>query len=313
MPLLAALALATFAQAVATGPRHGARLAWARGLGADSCVGAVGLEEDVKARLGFDPFSLPPDIAVEGVATRTADGFRADLSFRDASGASLGRRKLESHARDCATLGEAVAVAISVAIDPDVSGAVLPHVDDLPVEPPPPPPPPPRAAPRAAVRVTLEGGLTAGVVPGPSDVTSLRASFPVREIVEAGVGVSHFREQREGGFGFAVTTGEVRACAIPWGARAAVRLCGAVLVGIFEANLRSADLAPVDVGPSAWAGAELGPALSLALAGPLRLEAGASALVPIVRRQGFVRGRSDPVWEQAAVGGRAEMGLGLLF
>lgn len=43
-------------------PRKGVRMTWARGVGADRCVGHIGLEEDVKARLGYDPFVLPREL-----------------------------------------------------------------------------------------------------------------------------------------------------------------------------------------------------------------------------------------------------------
>src|SRR5688500_15699138 len=115
--LLAALFVSRIASAQST-PRKGARLTWVGGIGAERCVGARGLEEDVKARLGYDPFALPSDLAIEGTAVRASAGFRAELVVRDARGNLLGTRQLASKEADCRSLGEAVAVAITVAIDP---------------------------------------------------------------------------------------------------------------------------------------------------------------------------------------------------
>lgn len=322
------LAILIFAQAapqptshaqVASHARHqGARLTWARGQGADTCVGHLGLTEDVKARLGWDPFVLSKELEIEGTVTKTPDGYRADLWLRDAAGKTLGKRKLESRARDCGTLGQAVATTITVAIDPDVSGAVVPSGEETAMEPEPSPAPPSPPAPRddaraSHIRVVAAGGVTGGLVPGPSDVIGLRAGLVIADVVEVGVGMSFFRESREGDFGFGLTAGELRACLGPWGARGLARLCGALLAGAFTANVRSADLTPLEVGTFAWVGAELGPVFSIAVAGPLRLEVGASAIAPIVRRQGFFRGAAAPAWEQATIAGRLELGLALLF
>ena len=111
--------------------RRGARITWARGAGAEVCVGQVGLEEDVKARLGFDPFALPRDLGVEGVIVRQPRGFHAELVIRDASDRVLGTRQLSSPEPDCRSLGQAVAVTITVAIDPDASGETPTTVEDV--------------------------------------------------------------------------------------------------------------------------------------------------------------------------------------
>ena len=318
--LVSALALLLFAQAAPPKtPHRGARIAWARGAGAEACVGALGLAEDIKARLGWDPFVLPKDLDFEGTITKTRDGHRADLWIRDAAGKTIGRRTLVSRAPDCRTLGETVATTITVAIDPDVSGEAVPGLEDTSfspeVSPSPAPAPVPSATTRTEhVRVTAGAGITAGLVPGPSDVSGLRANLVIGDVLELGLGMSYFREAREGAFGFALTTGELRACVDPWGARHLARFCGAVLAGAFAANLRSTELVPVELGTFPWLGAEIGPVLSIQVAGPVRAEVAASILIPLIRRQGFVRGAEPTaVYEQARVGGRAELGLGVLF
>lgn len=297
-------------------PRRGARLLWARGEGADACVGVTGLSEDVKARLGWSPFTLAPEIEIEGTARRTEKGFRADLTFRDASGKSLGSRRLESREKDCRSLGEAVAVAITVAIDPDASGDAAPLAEERPPEdeppPAPPPPPPPREnAPR--LRASTFGGVGAGLVPGAGTMVGLRAAVIFADRVEAGLGATYLPETTEGAYGFGMALAEARGCYAPWGARGLLRFCGAFLAGAFETYVHTDTLTPVDVGVFPWVGAEAGPVLSIAVVGPVRAELGATAVVPIVRRQGLVRGQAAPVWEQSAVGGRADLGVGVLF
>lgn len=320
--VLAALAAPARAGAE-PGRLRGARLTWARAQGAEACVGPLGLEESVKKLLGGDPFVLPPELAIEGVFVREARGLRADVWLRDRDGRTLGRRTVRSSAADCAELGRATATIVAVMIDPDHDGPREAKVD----EPSPDTAPPAPAAPPADLRETLDDaelpslqaaltvGATAGLVPGPSDVYALRADLAVHRLVSVGLGASWFRPTRAGGrdgdFAFGLTTAEARACLTPWGPRGALRVCGALLVGAFDASLRRTTLRPLEVGVFPWLGAELGPSVALPLdrAGAVAITAGVSAFVPILRRQGLVGGSAEPVWEQSPVGGRAELGL----
>lgn len=122
---LVAVVLAWPCVACAAGPlrRVGARITWVRGVGAESCVGLLGLEEDIKARLGYDPTVIPSERIIEGLVVRAGTGFRAELVVRDGAGQLLGARQLTGREADCRALGEAVAVAMTVAIDPDATGA----------------------------------------------------------------------------------------------------------------------------------------------------------------------------------------------
>lgn len=311
--LVATAARATAARAEAPKVR-GARLAWARGVGAEACVGPLGLEESVKAILGADPFARPPEVDIEGVVVRDGRGLRTDLWLRDRDGRTLGKRSVRSGAPDCAELGRAAATIVAVMIDPDLEEP-RPGADDADTPPPAPPAPDARGrrVPFVPAPPSLAGsvlaGATAGLVPGPSDVYALRGELAVGRWVGVGVGASWLRPIPEGDFAFGLTTAEARACLTPWGARGVARLCGALLVGAFDASLRRTTLRPVEVGAFPWAGAELGPAIAVPLAGPVALAAGVSAIVPITRRQGFVGGAAEPVWEQSPIGGRAELGL----
>ena len=311
------LALVASSEDAFAAGRRGARLVWARGTGAEGCVGIAGLTEDVKSRLGYDAFALTSELEIEGIAQRTPRGFRADLTFRRPDGSSIGKRELESHDKDCRSIGEAAAVAITVAIDPDSPAVPSAAVEESPPardeETPPAPllPPPAPSSPRA--RLSLAGGATAGLLPGVTAMARLRAAVFVSEHVELGAGVAWSPEAREGIFGFDLTTGEVLGCYSPWRVRGPLRVCGALLAGAFGTFVHSRALQPVDVGVFPWLGAEAGVAASLPIAGPATVELGASAVVPLLRRQGFVRGAPAAVWEQEIIAFRADLGLGVIF
>jgi hypothetical protein len=319
VPPFVALALVLCSSlAVAAAPvrRKGARLSWVRGIEAERCVGLVGLEEDVKSRLGYDPLALPSEVAIEGVVVRAAKGFRAEIVVRDADGKVLGTRQLASTDADCRALGEAVAVAITVAIDPEAVAARPDLVPEPAVTPAPAEPACPACPPVARERegrATATLGASAGLVPGLSLVTSIHAHAALGARWEVGIGASFWPESQTAGLGFALVSAAFEGCVVPMASAAFLRWCAAVHAGVFEVFVHARELAPVDVGEFAWAAGESGPSLSVRVVGPLHAEASASALVPFVRRQGFLRGRTDPTWEQNLIGGRAELGLGASF
>lgn len=299
--------------------RKGARITWVRGIDAEGCVGRIGLEEDVKARLGYDPFTAPADLAIEGTVVRASpSGFRAELVVRDAGGTVLGTRQLASREADCRSLGEAVAVAITVAIDPDAPGTRATIVEEtpfvaVPEAPPPRPVAPPLVFARERVHAMFVGGASVGLLPDIAPSASLRVRAILGERVELGLGAHFWPESQTSGVGYGITSGSVDACVVPFLAARVLRWCAGVHGGVFDVFVHSPELAPVEVGAFVWAGAETGPALSIPITGAFRLEIGAVAVVPIVRRQAFVRGQSEPLWEQSVVGGRADVGVGATF
>jgi hypothetical protein len=315
--LCASAALLVAGRATAQPARKGARVTWVRGIGAERCIGRLGLEEDVKARLGYDPFTLPSDVAIEGAVVRATPGFRAELVVRDPRGVLLGTRQLTSRESDCRSLGEAIAVAVTVAIDPDAPGARIAPVEEVPPNAPlDRVPPPPSAAPatdRVRGRASATIGASAGILPGLSLVTALRARAELTPVFEIGLGGHFWPETREGGLGFSLVSGSLDACVAPLSGIRALRWCAYLHAGAFHAFVHSAELVPVEVGMFPWLAGETGPAVSIAIVPALRIEAGVSAVVPVLRRQAFVRGRADPVWEQEAVAGRADIGLAAVF
>ena len=320
--LVVALLLVERGAAAEPTAHRGAQLTWARGEGTGRCVGALGLAEDVKTRLGYDPFRAPVELAIEGVVVREARGFRAELVVRRPDGSVLGTRRLLGREPDCRALGEAIAVAITVAIDPDAPGTRAStdleageegSTSSAPASPPPAPLVVPSPLARGAARVTLSIGATAGVVPNVPGVVALRVHASASRLWEIGLGAHAWPGSSEGGLGFALTSASLDACASPITTAAALRWCAAAHAGVFYAFVQAPELAPIDAGGAPWAAIETGPSVVVPLVGSFRLDGGVSALVPLVRRVAFVAGRTSPVWEQAAVAPRAEIGVAAVF
>jgi hypothetical protein len=140
--LLAALALGTAARAAHAEPAG--RLSYARGPGAEFCPDEGSLRRAVAARLGEDPFD--PSLARTFRLTIGANGARLRGSVELlAGGVSEGRRELEADPAACSELVEAMALAVSLSINPNlVLDAPSPGTE---VAPPPVPPTAPRRSP----------------------------------------------------------------------------------------------------------------------------------------------------------------------
>jgi hypothetical protein len=88
------------------------RLQYVRAEDAAACIAEDALREAVLRRLGYMPFDDAATDVLEVTVTRRAPGFVARLMR------TRGERELYTPRADCADLGEALAFAISVAIDP---------------------------------------------------------------------------------------------------------------------------------------------------------------------------------------------------
>lgn len=97
----------------------------------------------VIARLGYDPFSLTANQTVIANIVRDGETLRAKIDLVNAEGSSQGVRELTSPLDRCSELIRAMALSISIAIDPE---AALSHreapaeaagaIDDAPLAPP---------------------------------------------------------------------------------------------------------------------------------------------------------------------------------
>ena len=100
------------------------RLTYAKGSGADACPGPMQLRMAVIARLGYDPFSATANQTVIANIVRDGETLRAKIDLVNAEGSSQGVRELTSSLDRCSELIRAMALSISIAIDPE---AVLSH------------------------------------------------------------------------------------------------------------------------------------------------------------------------------------------
>lgn len=143
-----ALAAATAAHADGEKPKTSS-LSWVRLPGAESCIATQALSRAVEERLRRPVFVSPSnaDLSVEGHVERSAKGFRAEVTVRDAQGANLGKRELQSPGAACSGLDEPLSLAIALMIDPDADRTKPPPPDAAAPPAPPdaqaPPPAPP--------------------------------------------------------------------------------------------------------------------------------------------------------------------------
>jgi hypothetical protein len=96
-----------------------ARLVYVRGSGVDDCPAEVDLRLLVMARLGYDPFSPRASRVVISRIESRGDRLVSNLEVIDASGMSTGQRELTAKPGRCGELARALALSISLAIDPE--------------------------------------------------------------------------------------------------------------------------------------------------------------------------------------------------
>ena len=94
-----------------------ARFVYLRGKGTESCPPEVEVREAVQARLGYDPFSSYAPSTMFAEVAAVNGGFTANLKLVDGDNAVHGDRQLRVQGR-CAELMDALALTISIAIDP---------------------------------------------------------------------------------------------------------------------------------------------------------------------------------------------------
>lgn len=118
--------------------RGSAQLRYTREVTDESCPDDAALRRMVAAQLGYDPFEDAATMRVDASILRKANRLHGRVTvWRD--GALAGERALDA-AKDCDALATALAVTISVAIDP--MGASRPAPAPAPPAPVPPPPTP---------------------------------------------------------------------------------------------------------------------------------------------------------------------------
>jgi hypothetical protein len=278
------------------------------------------------------PFAEPSERTIETVLSRKENAWRAEITLREASGIVQGRREIDARGADCEPLAEAATLALALAIDPDAALGSRPPVPKIPEsEPPAPPRLPPATCPStscpaappcppavcpsspatpyiaASARAALALGLVPGVAPG-----VLLSAEAGSHAVRGHAGLLYLPETvaEDPRFAFGLTTATAGACALwsPLG-RLELGFCGELQLGAIHAVVH--DAVPIDPGDELWVAAGLGPRLRVDVSLPVALDAGVSAVVPMLDRSFDLRGAEDPAFEPATVGGVAFVGLGM--
>ena len=188
--LVSCLSLVTISREASASPTS--RLVYVRAPGAESCPDEPAMRRAVATRLGYDPFRPFANTTLTAEVRREKNVFRGRVRLVDEAGVERGARDLESRADDCSDLTTAMALSMSIAIDPlsmmrpQPSGDPPPEAapDPAPVDPAPPSPappapppadvPPPPIAPRkdapdpARFALGVGGHLAFGVAPAPA-------------------------------------------------------------------------------------------------------------------------------------------------
>jgi hypothetical protein len=116
LPCLAAASILVARTALAADAPSGIRLAYADRSGAN-CPTEASLRAAAASRLGYDPFTPTGHATVSVTITRTSRGLKGEIRVDDPSREGAASRSIESSSGDCAELGKAMALAISIAVD----------------------------------------------------------------------------------------------------------------------------------------------------------------------------------------------------
>jgi hypothetical protein len=300
-----------------------ARLEWVRLEGADSCIDRATLEARVKRRLGTEPFDPRASRSIEGVVQRTGGVWRAQILVRTRPDeANPPRRELASTAADCQSLGNAVVLAVALAIDPAAAFS-----DPAVTAPPPPPavvapkPPPPEPPPivssetMPAGRAELMLASQLGLLPKASLGLGLGVATALTNRFELGLRARAFPEVKVSGtpsyaVGLAALT--LQLCGVPArGERVELRACAGPSLGLLHASVLAGDR--TQPGQRASLTAEVGLDAAFTLTGTLAFELGARAAVPVTRYRFTLEGSDDSLFTQSVVAGMALVGLELRF
>jgi hypothetical protein len=94
------------------------RLVYERGPGAEECADQEGIRKAVAIRLGYDPFFPTSDKTIVARIVRGSDSLQGQVELVDEHGTQLGSRDFSVDLGKCDELVRAMALSISIAIDP---------------------------------------------------------------------------------------------------------------------------------------------------------------------------------------------------
>jgi hypothetical protein len=308
------LALLAFAGAAHAG--EPVRLHWVRAEGAGACIDPATLEARVRERLGSDPFDARATRSIEGVVRRSGESWEAAIAVRARpTDPEPPLRELKSHGNDCDSLGEAVVLAVALAIDPAATFSTSPKPPPAaPIAPPVATATPPPAAGGSRGRAALIVASQAGLLPRASLGAGLVAAVGLGAHLELAAGAQVFPAVEVQGvpsYAIGLALGDLRACArLPRVARVDVSACGGPSAGVMTAAVLEGDRA--QPGQRAWFGAELGLDAAIALPHALALRLGVQGVAPLTRYRFTIDG-DVALFRQRAVAGVAYAGLELRF
>lgn len=346
----------------------GLGLNWVRLGGAESCVTATQLMNQLEARVGRILFvrSGEATLSIDGYVAKVGEpqGWAVTLELSDAHGKVLGQRDLGVlPGSDCKVVADTALLILDLTLDPDGSlGSGIPlapeiqhELDELlrgepseldpstlprskPLPPNSPNSPGSRSSspglssstrvkpaanePEPPPAVGGEGGgpgfdasALAGIgeLPGVGLGVAVHATLPTRVGLTVELGVASAPTQQAGdgasGADFTLLLGTLALC--PWQPVPVLSLCGGAEYG-------SQRVSPTGLGQALPASQPLVDLLAYAstrvsLLGPLFLQARVGAVVPVLRNAYRYRSLEGvrTLYRTAAVGGRAELGLGL--
>lgn len=113
---MVALSVLAFARSAAAFPSS--RLVYMRGPGAEQCPTQDAVRKAVASRLGYDPFFPSSDKIIVARVLRQADHLTGQVELVDERGVQVGLREFSAEPDHCTDLIRAMALSISIAIDP---------------------------------------------------------------------------------------------------------------------------------------------------------------------------------------------------
>lgn len=302
----------------------GVDLSWVRSSDAASCPSATTLRQDVRSRLGYDPFTSPANVFLEGTVEHQNGVWTVRLFKRDATGALVGERELSSEAEECTGLAEAITLAVALAIDPEAALAnnaetepeAETHTDanaeteteaetgteteagtgtetETPTE--------TRQAESRSPRLSIGATYAYNLVPNSGYGFRLRVDGAITALLRWVVDARFWPEQhiRHNGakLGVGLTSASIGLCAgSSWG-RFDVQGCAALDVGALHVVVY--DPVPRDPGDRVYLGATLGVRPAIVLAGPVHLALYAGVSLPLIDHDLNVEGQPSPVFSPA--------------
>ena len=325
---IAALSIALHATTSHAEAPTSARLSWVRGEGAARCPDAAFIAARVVAHLrGVDPFTAPASISVEAFVDHDDEGWHARIFDRDATGALLGARSLDSDEPDCDGVAQASALSIALTLNHGTLALAAPPAA-TPAESPPNTPAapaatpslPPRAIairPRSELSSSMRVAVSTGFTPGLAALFALHTEGTTRGrlrwMAEA-LATTGASPDDAPGYAFRFFGGRLGACVEAWQSRTlSFEACAALTAG--GVALAVTDAAVHDAPTGLWVGASLDAVARVTPLRPLLLEAGLSASTPFVRpRYEDVANRSPDralVYESPQIAAMAWLGAGV--